>query len=219
MSDNEKQRGTALRRQEILAAARKLFSRQGYEKTTMQQVVKEAGTSIGNCYFYFSNKGSLLQALVEDIILEIKDEAEAAVVTLPDDAVTRLTISVYILISKILENSEISRIILLGLAQPALRESTFNYYTAALKRFLEEHPNLLSDRHGLESIDTELMIETWMGGCAAALEAAVTGEVQRDAHQICRFLIAWNLRAAGVTDHEISIGLAELEKFTGDRKN
>ena len=37
------------------------------------------------------------------------------------------------------------------------------------------------------------------------------------AHQICRFLIAWNLRATGVTDDEISIGLAELEKFAKRR--
>ncbi|MFL5598198.1 MAG: helix-turn-helix domain-containing protein, partial [Gemmatimonadaceae bacterium] len=35
-------------RAKLLAAARKLFARHGYEATTMQQIVREADTSIGN---------------------------------------------------------------------------------------------------------------------------------------------------------------------------
>lgn len=53
-------------RTRILAAARKLFAQKGYEATTMQQVVREAGTSIGNAYFYFENKEGLVKALVEE---------------------------------------------------------------------------------------------------------------------------------------------------------
>ncbi|MCP4298457.1 MAG: TetR/AcrR family transcriptional regulator, partial [Proteobacteria bacterium] len=64
------------RRKTILVAAMGLFTHFGYEKTTMQQVVEAAGTSIGNCYFYFPNKEALLHALVEELIQNVWVEVE-----------------------------------------------------------------------------------------------------------------------------------------------
>ena len=206
----DKKRGTAERRSAILAAARTLFSSQGYEKTTMQQVVREAGTSIGNCYFYFNNKEALLRALVEEITHEIKVDAEKAVARMDGEVVPRLAVSLHILFAKVLENSAISRLILLGLAQPTLREATFAYYTAALLRFFEEHPNLLPE------MDSELLVEAWLGGCAAVLEAAVTGDIDRDPHEISRFLVGWNLRASGVASADVDAGLAALDRFVAE---
>src|SRR5688572_6335992 len=40
-------------RQKLLRAAQELFSSHGYEATTIQQIVRRAGTSVGNLYFYF----------------------------------------------------------------------------------------------------------------------------------------------------------------------
>ena len=54
-------------RMRILNAARELFSGQGYQATTLRQVVDRADTSIGNFYFYFTDKEALLRALVEEI--------------------------------------------------------------------------------------------------------------------------------------------------------
>src|SRR2546425_11549934 len=53
VTERTEQRRQAMRKR-IITAARDLFVRQGYQPTTMQQIVQEAGTSIGNCYFYFS---------------------------------------------------------------------------------------------------------------------------------------------------------------------
>ncbi|HMC57320.1 MAG TPA: helix-turn-helix domain-containing protein [Gemmatimonadaceae bacterium] len=72
-------RGEAVRaatQARILGAAGKLFARKGYEATTMQEIVSEADTSIGNAYFYFRNKETLLRALVEDTSSVIFDAAE-----------------------------------------------------------------------------------------------------------------------------------------------
>ena len=41
------------KRYNILHTAKRLFLNQGYRKTTIRQIVKEAGTSTGNFYFYF----------------------------------------------------------------------------------------------------------------------------------------------------------------------
>src|ERR1035438_8986184 len=76
------QRRQAMRTR-LLDAARDLFVRQGYVATTMPQVVHLAGTSIGNCYFYFANKEALLQGLVEDFAQQIAQEIDAASAAAP----------------------------------------------------------------------------------------------------------------------------------------
>lgn len=73
------ERGEAARaasQAKILRAAERLFARKGYDATTMQDIVSDAGTSIGNAYFYFSNKEALLRSLVESSSNAMFDEAE-----------------------------------------------------------------------------------------------------------------------------------------------
>ncbi|MGI8418162.1 MAG: TetR/AcrR family transcriptional regulator [Nakamurella sp.] len=55
------------RRAEIVAAARRCFSRDGFHQTSMPDVAAEAGVSTGAPYRYFSSK--------EEIILEVAGEA------------------------------------------------------------------------------------------------------------------------------------------------
>ncbi len=47
----------------IVSAAWKLFYEQGYEDTTVDDIVYESGTSKGSFYHYFSGKDSLLSSL------------------------------------------------------------------------------------------------------------------------------------------------------------
>lgn len=49
-------------RARILDAALALFRRNGYEGTTMRAVAEAAGVSLGNAYYYFESKESLIQA-------------------------------------------------------------------------------------------------------------------------------------------------------------
>lgn len=57
------------RRAQILAAARACFARQGFHRTTLQDVFAEAGLSAGCVYSYFQSK--------DDLILAIADERHA----------------------------------------------------------------------------------------------------------------------------------------------
>ena len=49
----------------IIAAAWKLFYEQGYDDTTVEDIVAESGTSKGSFYHYFRGKDALLGALSE----------------------------------------------------------------------------------------------------------------------------------------------------------
>ena len=55
----------AARRQQILDAARTCFLRNGFHQTSMQDVIREAGLSVGAVYRYFPSKNDLITALAE----------------------------------------------------------------------------------------------------------------------------------------------------------
>ncbi len=54
-----------VRREQILDAALELFSRDGYEKVSMNQLAKQAGLTKGGVYFHFSSKEEVFTAMVE----------------------------------------------------------------------------------------------------------------------------------------------------------
>lgn len=60
------------RRSEILAAALKLVYTRGFESMTIQDIIDDLKISKGAFYHYFDSKASLLNALVENTLEEIK---------------------------------------------------------------------------------------------------------------------------------------------------
>jgi AcrR family transcriptional regulator len=54
------------RRQEILAAALRCFSRNGFHSTTIADIVRESGVSQGTFYLYFETKDDVIAALADD---------------------------------------------------------------------------------------------------------------------------------------------------------
>lgn len=58
------------RRRQLLDIAQKLFLKQGYEKTSVSEIVRTAGLSQGAFYYYFESKMEILIALVDRILGE-----------------------------------------------------------------------------------------------------------------------------------------------------
>jgi AcrR family transcriptional regulator len=58
----------AARRQQIIDAARICFARNGFHATSMQDVIKEAGLSVGAVYRYFDSKEALIEAVAEQVV-------------------------------------------------------------------------------------------------------------------------------------------------------
>ena len=55
------------RRHELVACAQKLFYSQGYERTTVGDIVDEIGVAKGTFYYYFDSKLAILEALVDEL--------------------------------------------------------------------------------------------------------------------------------------------------------
>lgn len=71
----------AARRQQILDAARRCFVTDGFHATSMQQVIAEAGLSVGAVYRYFPSKSDLIvgiaEQLAQGIATQLRSIAEA----------------------------------------------------------------------------------------------------------------------------------------------
>jgi AcrR family transcriptional regulator len=72
VSDEDKSQ----RRDEIMAAAKKVFARKGFHATTIADIAKEAGLAYGSIYWYFDSKDDLFHAL-----MAIEEQALRAHVT------------------------------------------------------------------------------------------------------------------------------------------
>ena len=76
-----KERDLQRQRQEILAVALNLFSRKGYERTTMADIAKQAEFAVGTLYKLFKDKDALYGALILDTLRRCADIVTAALKT------------------------------------------------------------------------------------------------------------------------------------------
>ncbi|HEX2952744.1 MAG TPA: TetR/AcrR family transcriptional regulator [Bacillota bacterium] len=60
------------RQEEILDAFIKIGTRKGLNNTTMQDIAKEVGISVGTIYLYFKNKDELVDAFIKRLFEEIE---------------------------------------------------------------------------------------------------------------------------------------------------
>ncbi|WP_103354819.1 TetR/AcrR family transcriptional regulator [Amycolatopsis sp. CA-128772] len=51
----------------IVTTAMRLFTENGYNRTTMRAIAAEAGVSVGNAYYYFSSKEQLVQGFYDEM--------------------------------------------------------------------------------------------------------------------------------------------------------
>ncbi|SDT17063.1 TetR/AcrR family transcriptional regulator [Microterricola viridarii] len=82
------------RRKEILNAAVVLFARNGFDGTSMADIIAESGLSAGAIYGHFKSKADLVQSSVEDIFVQRQTELEemlaSDIVLSPAAVLTRL---------------------------------------------------------------------------------------------------------------------------------
>lgn len=60
-----------LRRAQVLTAATECFRSHGFHGTSMSQISKASGMSVGHIYHYFENKEAIIEAIVENDLLKI----------------------------------------------------------------------------------------------------------------------------------------------------
>lgn len=69
---------SAERRAQIIEAALACFVREGYNNTTMDDIVAESGLSKGSLYWYFKSKDDLFATALMSVFVDVGQEAFAA---------------------------------------------------------------------------------------------------------------------------------------------
>src|SRR3954467_3629050 len=77
------------RRRQILSGALRCFAREGFYRTTMQDIFREAGLSPGAVYSYFKGKDELIAAITLTIVGFIAESAGQFGEPLPDGRMRR----------------------------------------------------------------------------------------------------------------------------------
>jgi AcrR family transcriptional regulator len=133
-----RERQKAGRRRDILAAAAKLFRRDGFADTGIEAIAAEAEVATGTVYNYFESKGDLLIALVALDGEEVRAAGKKIIANPPKDAVQAVTrlLTFYIDHSLIHLSKELWRNAMANaLSQPS---SPFGLGYAALDRKLAD---------------------------------------------------------------------------------
>lgn len=118
-----KRRNREARRAEILDAAVRVFARQGYAGSRIEDVAREAGIAKGSVYLYFDSREELLRAAFEG--MTARSEALLAEVGRhPGDASLRLEFLVRSVMELLAREQDLARVLLdvwsAGAREPAL---------------------------------------------------------------------------------------------------
>jgi AcrR family transcriptional regulator len=70
-------RGEATRGQ-LIAVATRMFAERGYDDTSIEAVLREAGVSRGSLYHHFASKEALFEAVAEDVEGQVGSQTVAA---------------------------------------------------------------------------------------------------------------------------------------------
>lgn len=67
IAESSREQARAAKREEILAAARSVFARQGFRGTTIADIAEEAKIALGTIYLYFPSKEDVFAALSQEL--------------------------------------------------------------------------------------------------------------------------------------------------------
>ncbi|HEY7355467.1 MAG TPA: TetR/AcrR family transcriptional regulator [Ktedonobacterales bacterium] len=91
--DRPERDDTRSKRDAIIAAARTLFAKQGYEETTIAEIARAAGVGVGTVYLYFENKRQILVEVSVSVTVDLAEiMGSPELLTLPIQQVPRLLI-------------------------------------------------------------------------------------------------------------------------------
>jgi AcrR family transcriptional regulator len=128
----------AARREQILDAARRCFSRNGFHATSMQDVIAEAGLSVGAVYRYFKSKDELriavAEATVRGVVEELSEVAEHEPALPPAEAMERV---VALLEPRVAGPDSVARVAIQAWAE-ALRDPSLAEFVADIYRGVRE---------------------------------------------------------------------------------
>lgn len=168
------------RRKEILEAALAAFLETGFDKTSMDDVVRATGLSKGTIYWYFKNKQELYVALMEYVIDGFFEEFEHILSTAHDMPPYEAVKAMFGSISLMLDaNPKVASLtvdfMMQALHYPDMREKYAAYYA----RYINEVGTIIQrgiDSGTFRQVDARAAAATLIGTMDGVMLQALLGE-------------------------------------------
>ena len=134
-----KAREKLARQQDILAAARELFLRQGYHETILEEIARHAEFGKGTIYNYFSSKEDLFLAICDQLVGELEAIARSTLIEGEGEGRQRLTAYAGTMIRYSRDNSELIALVMHRIHQISQEKGKpyMARYTAVMKRICQ----------------------------------------------------------------------------------
>ena len=156
------------RREQILRAALKAFTKGGYHGTHVEHVVKEAGIARGTFYMHFESKHDVFDALVErtfDVFLDVRPAGEAIDVRSIRDAERMLRDSYTVVLTTFHKHRRLTRLLFdeaVGL-EKGFRKKLEGHYRVWHERVSETLDMLVERGVARRTLDVEITSEMVIG--------------------------------------------------------
>ena len=187
------------RRRAFLAAATRLFGRQGYHATTVPMIVAEAGTSTGNFYFYFRNKEDIFAAVLTHLGERIASVINAGIAEAGGDPLAEMRAAVESFVFFLAANPDEARILIVessGLSTELeqIRRSVISSHSRGVENALR----VLAPR--LPPLNATIAARCWTGAVYEAVYSwlEVPEENRQPAKAVAEAVADFNLRGIGV---------------------
>lgn len=184
-----------MKRRQILDAAYTVFSRKGYHRATVDEIVALADTGKGTVYNYFVNKEQLFYTLIKERSTKFENELND-IAGLPEPSLDKVQKAIKVFLEFYVENADLWRVLMhemrgLGHEEPstfteAQREKyreRFRKTIGVLERILEEgieqgmirSCNAHKAAHGLFSVIVMMVFQGFVGPDVESIEKAANG--------------------------------------------
>ncbi|WP_094604288.1 Fatty acid metabolism regulator protein [Sporomusa silvacetica DSM 10669] len=184
-----------MKRQQILEAAYTIFSRKGYHRATVDEIIALADTGKGTVYKYFVNKEQLFYTLIKERSANFEAELKE-IAALTEPALNKVKKAIKIFLEFYVANADLWRVLMhemrgLGHEEPsnfteAQREKyrerfvhTIGILQAILQEGIEQgtirNCDIHKAAHGLFSVIVMMVFQGFVNDSSESIDAAANG--------------------------------------------
>jgi len=197
-----------IKRDDIIKAALKLFSEHGYNKTSVRQIVKEANTSMGNLYFHFPNKQSILEYLCSDFVEVLRKQIKKIRdISVSPEVGFALDFKIGYLAT--LEDKTFSKIFAMARKTPEIHQHSLENKRIRLQTFF-------GDRISEDELET--MAVAIQGIADSIFEQKRRKQLKTSAEKLSNTIIDYSLRLLGYSQFRIQEVIKEVSHYIHENK-
>ena len=158
-----KRRNKSLTKEIILNTAENIFAKDGYHKTSMDNIAEKSGTSKGSIYFHFPSKENLFCSLIDKLTNSL-EQATIKKINQKTNIVNQINTPLNTLFDLISKHKNLTKLVLTSsnISSPIINEHIFNIHER-FANFIKINLDKAIKDHSITPINTKITAYAWLG--------------------------------------------------------